>query len=178
LIGHPAGFSEPGAILDDYTRAWRDLLAGEPGRGAIVQAPGDGRPIQVLDAPLEWKEGEELAAARFARAFFIADPKQRSGDPVQVLRELFGLTESETRLAGLLTADCSLKEAAGLLGITETTARGVLKSIFAKTGTNRQADLLRVLLRGPTGQLRTRRAAPGQTTKRRAVGRRRRRSPG
>jgi DNA-binding CsgD family transcriptional regulator len=155
LIGHPAGFSEPGAVLDDHTRAWRELLAGGS-RGAIVRAPDDGRPIQVLDAPFDWSSHQHFAASRFVRAFFIADPKQSSGDPIQVLRELYGLTQSETRLATLLLADCSLKEAARLLGITHTTARSVLKGIFAKTGTNRQAELVRLLIRGPMGQLRTR----------------------
>jgi DNA-binding CsgD family transcriptional regulator/PAS domain-containing protein len=155
LIGHPAGFSEPDAILDDFSRAWCDLLAREPGRGALVRAPDDGRPIQVLAAPIEWTESEVLAASRFAHAFFIADPRQHSGDPIQVLREMFGLTESETRLTTLLLADASLKEAADRLGITHSTARGVLKNIFAKTGTSRQAELVRLLLRGPMGQLRT-----------------------
>jgi DNA-binding CsgD family transcriptional regulator/PAS domain-containing protein len=155
LLDHPAGFSEPDAILDDLTQAWCDLLAREPGQGALVRAPNDGRPIQVLAAPLEWTESEALAASRFAHAFFIADPEQYSGDPIQVLREMFGFTESETRLATLLLADASLKEAAHRLGITHSTARGVLKNIFAKTGTSRQAELVRLLLRGPMGQLRT-----------------------
>lgn len=155
LIGHAAGFASPNAVLDDHTRAWRELLTTNA-PGALVQAPDDGRPVQVLDAPLEWSERDQLAASRFARAFFIADPKQSSGDLIQVLRELFGLTESETRLTALLLADTPLQDAARRLGITESTARGVLKSIFAKTGTNRQAELLRLLLRGPMGQLRTR----------------------
>jgi DNA-binding CsgD family transcriptional regulator len=161
LIGHPPGFSEPGAILDEYTRAWRDLLAREPERGALVRAPDDGRPVQVLDAPLGWERDEPLAASRFAHAYFIADPKQSTGDPILVLREMFGLTESETRLTTLLMADTSLKEAARQLGITHTTARGVLKNIFAKTGTKRQAELVGLLVRGPIGQLRTRSAGRG-----------------
>jgi hypothetical protein len=48
-----------------------------------------------------------------------------------------------------------MEEAAGLLGITLSTARGVLKTIFAKTGTNRQASLVRLLLSGPPGQVRS-----------------------
>jgi DNA-binding CsgD family transcriptional regulator/PAS domain-containing protein len=158
LIGHPPGFSEQGAILDDHTRAWCDLLAREPGRGALIRAPDDGRPIQVLQAPLGWQTNEPLAASRFAHAYFIADPKQSTGDPIQVLGEMFGLTESETRLATLLMADTSLKDAARLLGITHSTARGVLKNIFAKTGTGRQSELMGLLVRGPIGQLRTRSA--------------------
>jgi DNA-binding CsgD family transcriptional regulator len=179
LIGHPPGFSEPDAVLDDHARAWRELLASRPEQGPFVHAPDDGRPIQVLHAPLDWGKRQTLAAARFAHAHFIADPTQSSDDPVQMLGELFGLTKSEARLATLLLADCSLQEAAARLGITETTARGVLKSIFAKTQTNRQADLLRMLLRGPSGQLRTSGSpAPGKTTGGAPTRKRPRRTPG
>jgi DNA-binding CsgD family transcriptional regulator len=160
LIGCPAGFIEPGTTLDESTRAWGALLT-EKSSGTIVSAPDDGRPIQVLDAPLDWNEGEWHAASLFAHAFFLADPRQSGREPIEGLRELFGLTESETRLAALLMDDCTLNQAAKRLGVTQTTARGVLKSIFEKTDTHRQADLVRVLLRGPTGQLRA--VAPAET---------------
>jgi DNA-binding CsgD family transcriptional regulator len=145
-------------IPDQRTRAWRRLLKSQAGgaRNAMVFAhPEDGRPLQVLATRFSWAEHEGSAAARFGRAMFIGDPRRRSGDPAGILNELFGLTPSEARLAVLLVADCSVEEAADLLGITLTTARGVLKTIFAKTGTNRQASLVRLLLSGPPGQIRS-----------------------
>jgi DNA-binding CsgD family transcriptional regulator len=162
LLGVAPGFTDAAVLAspipDDRTRAWRRLLKSQAGgaRNAMVFAhPEDGRPLQVLATRFSWSEYEGVAAARFGRAMFIGDPRRRSGDPAGILNELFGLTPSEARLALLLVADCSVEEAAGLLGITVATARGVLKTVFAKTGTNRQASLVRLLLSGPPGQVRS-----------------------
>ena len=53
----------------------------------------------------------------------------------------------------LLLSGCTVDEAAQLLEISVGTARGVLKKVFDKTGTNRQASLVRLLLTG-FGQVR------------------------
>ena len=57
------------------------------------------------------------------------------------LRELFGLTPSEARLAALIAAGQSPREAAAGLDIAEATARVVLKRIFSKAGVSRQSEL-------------------------------------
>jgi len=171
LIGHPPGFSERDTILDDYTRAWCERITDRRDGNVFVHAPDDGRLVQVLDAPIDWRGDEPIAAHRFAHGFLIADPKGSAGDPSDVLRANFGLTKSEARLVVALLSDRSLKEAAGDLGVVEATARGVLKSVFAKTGVRRQAELVRLLVQQPTAQLRPHRAvAAGKPT---AAGRRR-----
>jgi DNA-binding CsgD family transcriptional regulator len=78
--------------------------------------------------------------------------------PVGRLGALYGLTPSEERLASLLGAGSSLADAAETLSIRLSTARGVLKSVFAKTGTRRQASLVNLILTAP-GLLR--RDSPG-----------------
>jgi DNA-binding CsgD family transcriptional regulator len=70
-----------------------------------------------------------------------------------VLRALYGLTLGETRLTLLLLGGCSVEQAARLLRISVGTARGVLKKVFEKTGTDRQAALVKLLLSG-FGQVR------------------------
>lgn len=62
-------------------------------------------------------------------------------DPT-VIRNLFGLTMGEARLAALLGAGHTIKVAAGELGITEGTSRVVLKRVFRKMGVRRQAELV------------------------------------
>jgi len=58
----------------------------------------------------------------------------------------FHLTPTEGRLVVHLVQGASLKSSAEALGVTYETARTVLKSVFQKTGTHRQAELvLRVL---------------------------------
>lgn len=58
----------------------------------------------------------------------------------------WGLTRAETRLALLLVEPLSLADAAARLGIGRETARTHLKALFAKTGTQRQAELVIQLL--------------------------------
>lgn len=66
----------------------------------------------------------------------------RSADPLRLQTE-FKLTPAQARLAALLHDGASVKQAADQLGITEGSARQYLRRIFAKTGTNRQIDLIR-----------------------------------
>jgi len=57
----------------------------------------------------------------------------------------FGLTTAESRLAAKLLQGRRISDAAADLGMTASTARWHLRNIFSKTGTRRQADLLRLL---------------------------------
>lgn len=57
----------------------------------------------------------------------------------------FSLSPAESRLAQCLLEGMTVKEAALSLGIGYETARKTLKSIFEKTGTRRQSQLVLVL---------------------------------
>lgn len=83
-----------------------------------------------------------------ARALVLAIDLGRdiAADPA-VVRELFGLTLGEARVAALIGAGVSPKDAAQQLGITESTARTVLKRVFSKAGVSRQAELVALLAR-------------------------------
>jgi DNA-binding CsgD family transcriptional regulator/PAS domain-containing protein len=65
----------------------------------------------------------------------------------KLLGIVFGLTPGEARLAAKLGSGFGLSDAAGSLGIGLETARTQLKMIFAKTNTDRQAELVRILAR-------------------------------
>jgi len=76
-------------------------------------------------------------------------------DPA-ALRDLFDLTLGEARVAALVGSGLPPREAAARLGISEETARTVLKRVFAKTGVSRQSQLTSLLSRlalppGPAG---------------------------
>jgi DNA-binding CsgD family transcriptional regulator len=62
------------------------------------------------------------------------------------LIELLGLTRAEAALAVCLVRGQSINEAAVSLGISRNTARTQLASIFARTGTNRQPQLVSHIL--------------------------------
>lgn len=77
---------------------------------------------------------------------FIMDPNKRKPPPPEALKNLFDLTNSEAKLAYGLALGQDLKEAAKSMDVTIQTARTYLKVLFDKTGTNRQADLVRTMI--------------------------------
>lgn len=72
-------------------------------------------------------------------------PPERNGLH-RILPALYGLSGAETRTCRALLRGLVPKEAAALLGVQPSTIRTQMISIFRKTGTSRQAELL-VLLR-------------------------------
>jgi DNA-binding CsgD family transcriptional regulator len=63
------------------------------------------------------------------------------------LRAVFGLTRTEALVAAEIFRGEGLKAAADALGIGATTARTHLQRIFGKTGTRKQAELVRIIAR-------------------------------
>lgn len=59
---------------------------------------------------------------------------------------IYQLTAVEARLASELVGGASPAEAATAIGVQLHTARGYLKQIFVKTQTNRQVDLIGLML--------------------------------
>ena len=68
-------------------------------------------------------------------ALFISDPDRAPGFRAEILRDLYGMTSAEARLAILLLTGKSLPELAEKLDVAHETVRAQLKSILHKTGT-------------------------------------------
>lgn len=66
-----------------------------------------------------------------------------------LLYAVFGLTPAECRIATLLAEGLSLKQIADVQGTQHETVRKQLRAIYQKTSTNRQPDLVRLLLHLP-----------------------------
>jgi DNA-binding CsgD family transcriptional regulator len=177
ILGAPGGGAPPEGegmeeLRDRRTAALRVLLRSQTlgaQRSALAYPhPEDGRPLQIVSTPLRWPDAGAGVAARFTAALFLGDPGSSTRDAVEGLGALYGLTAAEERLASLLASGATLAEAAEKLSIRMSTARGVLKSVFSKTGTRRQASLVSLILAAP-GQLRAARARglgrgrPGQS---------------
>lgn len=79
----------------------------------------------------------------------LSDPDFTPLSRSVLLRCAYGLTPSECRIAELLAQGHTVSEAAEMLGRTQAGARFQLKSIFRKTDTRRQTDLLRLILSLP-----------------------------
>lgn len=65
----------------------------------------------------------------------------------EMLQQLYGLTQAEAHLASDLASSLTLQQAATRRNISYATVRCQLKSIFSKTGCQRQAELVALLLR-------------------------------
>ena len=86
---------------------------------------------------------------QLAALVFVSDPAQKPQSCSTLLRQLYGLSPTECRLADLLHEGLEVREAAGRLKTTLETARFHLKRVLAKTGTHRQTELMRLMLSLP-----------------------------
>jgi DNA-binding CsgD family transcriptional regulator len=79
----------------------------------------------------------------------VNDPEHAPALDVQMLRDWYDLTPAEARVAMLLASGLRVEEIVERLGTGANTVRTHLKSIFAKTDTRRQGELIRLLLSNP-----------------------------
>jgi DNA-binding CsgD family transcriptional regulator len=121
-----------------------DPLWTPPHGGAMVISRWPpSRPLRVVVTPFH--SNELLLGDQPAALVFFSDPDARTGSRAAVLCGLYRLTPTECRVASLITEGRELSLAAEQLKITVDTARFHLKSIFRKTGVNRQAELVRLV---------------------------------
>ena len=97
------------------------------------------RPVPVS----KWSEGQSSPSA----VVFVSDPDLHESASRQSLADLFDLTPAEAKLAILLARGLSLAEVSETQSVSQHTARAQLKSIFAKTGVSRQAELVRLIIK-------------------------------
>jgi DNA-binding CsgD family transcriptional regulator len=123
-------------------------LAGETSMARALRVsrpsglPDFGLVIRPVPAP-EWADGQSSPSV----AVFISDPVAEENASQQMLGELFELTPAEASLTLKLARGMSLTEVSEEQGLSPHTARAQLKSIFAKTGVTRQAELVRLVLK-------------------------------
>jgi DNA-binding CsgD family transcriptional regulator len=105
------------------------------------------RPLQVVVSPFcsagTLNESHAVALVQFSDPSAV--PQSRSS----ILRALFALTPTESRLTDLLAQGLELREAADQMKITFETARFNVKRVLAKTGARRQTELVRMMLSLP-----------------------------
>jgi DNA-binding CsgD family transcriptional regulator len=123
------------------------IATGAIGGALAIERPSGLRPFALIVDPLPAQAG--LARFMSGALVRIVDPEM--GAPVGAAdrwRTLWGLTPAEARLAETMTANgCDLRDAGDRLGVTYATVRTQLAQIFAKTGTNGQPELMRLLAR-------------------------------
>ncbi len=113
-----------------------------------LDRPSGRRHLEVMACPIDhesrlWREGP---AAAF---LVVSDGAAELTGATHRLRDLFGLTDTEAALTIALVRGATLKEWAAQRDVSIETVRWQLKQVFAKTGTSRQPDLMRLVLLGP-----------------------------
>jgi DNA-binding CsgD family transcriptional regulator len=78
----------------------------------------------------------------------LRDPEELPSVSEATLRQLYGLTPAEARVAARVARGETLEEIAESLDVRRPTVRTHLQQTLAKTGTHRQSDLVRLLLMG------------------------------
>ncbi len=146
------------AALPGETLALRRLIAAATEPTAPGASDGDGtltitrpsarRPLNVLVAPLRASIVPEVNA-RAQVIVFVTDPELTPQAPVERLQHYLGVTQAEAALVLWLVQGRRVEDAADELGISVNTARTQLKRALAKTGTGRQAELVRLALSTP-----------------------------
>ncbi len=120
-------------------------LGLSPSAGLYVKLRAAGEPAGVFVLPI--RPSDTLSAfggTPLAMVLFHRPAAQVRLEPF-VLAQTFGLTPAETRVGVLLAQGLSPDEVTGELHVSMATVRSHIKSLLAKTGTNRQPDLVRVL---------------------------------
>lgn len=103
-------------------------------------------PLSLLIAPLPSENSFLLMPTQPMVVIFVNDPDKLSRPTVVHLREKFGMTPAEAGFALEISKGDGIQAAADRLSISMGTARTHLSRIFYKTGTRRQAELVRVLV--------------------------------
>ena len=147
-------------ILDTSKRSQRSTLAdlitctanqsvvpNAPARTSLiaVERVGGKRPLTVVVRPVTGSV-QTASATRSTVLIFVIDPEHPVRATETWLRQLYCITVCEARLANLLMEGNSLDQCCERLGIRTSTARMHLGNLFAKTGVQRQGQLISLLL--------------------------------
>jgi DNA-binding CsgD family transcriptional regulator len=105
----------------------------------------EGRPLIARISPVF--EPETMGRRQALVLIKLIDLDARANVAAACLREVFALTPAEARLAAALASGQTLKDVAAKRGVTDGTVRGQIKSVFAKTETSGQTELVALLER-------------------------------
>jgi len=118
-----------------------DVNTGNKKESLVLRRVSTGSALHVWGMPLmgRSRKGRKLAL------LFLIDPDATPSVPTPILRSIYGLTNAEGRLVEALLTGLTLESFAEQSHISVNTVRTHLKSVYRKTETNRQPELIRLL---------------------------------
>lgn len=142
------------AIVDAHAEAvlqriFANAAAGDAAVGAdgiAVPLARDGERYVAHVLPLTSGARKQAGVAYSAVAtVFVRKAALSLPHPIETIADTFKLTPAEMGVLMMIVEVGGVPEVAPVLGISETTVKTHLQHIFAKTGTNRQADLVKLV---------------------------------
>ena len=126
------------------------MASGAARVGRVVLIDDDGASLHLRIMPTADAMGVSPAGADATPlSVMLSLPDSRTQFDVDDIAALFELSPAEARLTSALAGGASITEYAQARGIATGTARVQLNRILSKTGTQRQADLVRVVHGSP-----------------------------
>jgi DNA-binding CsgD family transcriptional regulator/PAS domain-containing protein len=144
--GLRAGSASQTAHLREFiARAASTVTGNGKHAGGVMLVQRTGLfPLRLQIAPLASSSGR--VGRRPAVAIFIAEPEQAVEPDPESLAALLDLSPAEARLTAALVGGKTIQQFAKEAGVSITTARTLIGRAFSKTGSSRQADLVRLAL--------------------------------
>lgn len=145
IVNRRLGIGDASAA-ETFDVAVRQIFSAQQEAAALspVLLPRRGRP-PVLAHLLKLGTVGTAVGAESLAAVILVDPNMRRKSSETDLHIAFRLTPAEAKLASALATGEPLDRICERLKISKETGRNQLKSIFAKTGTRRQAELVLVV---------------------------------
>lgn len=120
--------------------------AVRPGATLVLDAGEDSAPCLAHILPLARRPGAGTRPAHGAvAALFVHDAAPAAPTAAALIAAHYRLTPGEVRVLMAIVEIGGVRETAETLGIAETTVKTHLQRLFAKTGSRRQADLVRLV---------------------------------
>jgi DNA-binding CsgD family transcriptional regulator len=143
----PAERARLDALVREACASSGNLLIG-PAGGVSITRPSGRRAFTVVVTPLGLRQLHLLPGLPTAAAFI----SNTEGDvtPDALLREIYGLTRTEVVVAKLLVEGLKVEEIMARLDVAMATVRTHVRRVLEKTSARGQADLIRILLSGPS----------------------------
>lgn len=128
--------------------AFRLATCEDPRSTLIPVISSSSRKTEMLISPLY--EDHEMSSPweRPLALMVVVEPRLDAGAIARRVHRLYGLSVVEARVMAEIALGSSIEDIKIKHGVRESTVRTQLRSIFAKTGTSRQSDLVRLSLEG------------------------------
>jgi DNA-binding CsgD family transcriptional regulator len=121
-----------------------DAAIGVNGIAVPLSSPPEPWLAHILPLTSGARQQAGIAHSAVA-AVFVHQASLEVPSSMQTMSKLYGLTPGELRVLAAVVEVGGVSAAAEIVGIAESTVKTHLQRLFAKTGTNRQIDLVKLV---------------------------------